>query len=202
MAAESQALFGIVQGGVYPELRRQSAERLVGMGFPGYAIGGLAVGEPGSMMYEVVERLDSHLPEDCPRYLMGVGAPADLVECVALGVDMFDCVMPTRHARNGWLFTPAGHIVIRHSKYAADPGPIDPSCGCPVCRTYSRAYLRHLFMANEILSSVLNTVHNLFFYLDTIHRMRQFIELQRFGEFLTEWRRRKDAIPIESRGDS
>jgi queuine tRNA-ribosyltransferase len=199
---ESQSLFGIVQGGVYPELRKESAERLVAIGFPGYAIGGLAVGEPSLLMYEVIEGVENHLPADRPRYLMGVGTPSDLVECVALGVDMFDCVMPTRHARNGWLFTSAGHIVIRHSKYKDDPEPIDVACQCPVCRIYSRAYLRHLFLANEILSSVLNTIHNLFFYLDTINRMRQFIELHRFGEFLTEWRRTRDAIPTESIGDS
>jgi queuine tRNA-ribosyltransferase len=130
-----------------------------------------------------------HLPEEKPRYLMGVGTPADLVECVAMGVDMFDCVMPTRHARNGWLFTKDGHIVIRHAKYKDDPAPIDAACKCSVCQTYSRAYLRHLFIANEILSSVLNTLHNLYFYLDTMRRIRQFIELHRFDEFLAETRR-------------
>jgi queuine tRNA-ribosyltransferase len=159
------------------------------MDFPGYAIGGLAVGEPKPLMYEVIEQVEPRLPADKPRYLMGVGTPADLIECVALGVDMFDCVMPTRHARNGWLFTTDGHIVIKHAKYKEDPGPIDPTCKCPVCRIYSRAYLRHLFIANEILSSVLNTVHNLYFYLDTMRRIRQFIELHRFEELLTEIRR-------------
>jgi queuine tRNA-ribosyltransferase len=119
---------------------------------------------------------------------MGVGTPADLVEAVALGVDMFDCVMPTRHARNGWLFTRTGHIVIKHAKYKEDSGPIDAQCGCSVCRTFSRAYLRHLFIANEILSSVLNTIHNIYFYLDTIRRIRQFIESHRFDELLTEVR--------------
>ncbi|MBI4471833.1 MAG: tRNA guanosine(34) transglycosylase Tgt, partial [Acidobacteria bacterium] len=164
----SHALFGIVQGGIYHDLRKISTDHLVGMDFPGYAIGGLAVGEPKPLMYEVIDRVGPELPEDKPRYLMGVGTPADLVECVALGVDMFDCVMPTRHARNGWLFTRDGHIVIKHAKYREDPAPIDESCRCPVCATYSRAYLRHLFIANEILSSVLNTIHNLHFYLDTI----------------------------------
>ena len=183
------ALFGIVQGSIYHDLRQESADRLLGMDFPGYAIGGLAVGEPKPLMYEIVERVEPYLPEEKPRYLMGVGTPADLVEAVALGVDMFDCVMPTRHARNGWLFTRDGHIVIKHAKYKADPEPVDSSCGCPVCRTYSRAYLRHLFIANEILSSVLNTIHNLYFYLDTIRRIRQFIEFHRFDEFLTETRR-------------
>jgi queuine tRNA-ribosyltransferase len=184
-----QDLFGIVQGGVFSDLRRESADRMVAMDFPGYAIGGLAVGEPKPLMYEIIEQVEPYLPEEKPRYLMGVGTPADLVEAVARGVDMFDCVMPTRHARNGWLFTKDGHIVIRHAKYKDDSGPIDSSCACPVCRTFSRAYLRHLFKANEILSSVLNTIHNLHFYLDTIRRIRQFIEFHRFDEFLAETRR-------------
>ena len=182
-------LFGIVQGGIYNDLRKDSADRLVTMDFPGYAIGGLAVGEPKPLMYETIDNVESHLPGDRPRYLMGVGTPADLAEAIALGVDMFDCVMPTRHARNGWLFTKEGHIVIRHAKYKDDPAPIDSTCGCAVCRTYSRGYLRHLFIANEILSSVLNTIHNLYFYLDTIRRIRQFIEFHRFNEFLTETRK-------------
>jgi len=184
-----QALFGIVQGSIYSDLRKESAERLIAMDFPGYAIGGLAVGEPKPLMYEIIEHVEPYLPEDKPRYLMGVGTPADLVEAVARGVDMFDCVMPTRHARNGWLFTKGGHIVIKHSKYKEDHEPIDPTCGCSVCRTYSRAYLRHLFISNEILSSVLNTTHNLYFYLDTIRRIRQFIEFHRFDEILAETRR-------------
>ena len=189
-----QELFGIVQGGIYPELRRESATRLIAIDFPGYAIGGLAVGEPNSLMYEVIENLEPHLPAEKPRYLMGVGTPADLIECVALGVDMFDCVMPTRHARNGWLFTRAGHIVIKNAKYKEDPDPIDATCECVVCRTYSRAYLRHLFMANEILSSVLNTIHNVFFYLDTIRRIRQFIEAHRYNELLAEVRRESPPV--------
>jgi queuine tRNA-ribosyltransferase len=187
--AREQALFGIVQGSIYPDLRRDSAERLVAMDFPGYAIGGLAVGEPKPLMYEIIEQVEPYLPIEKPRYLMGVGTPADLVESVARGVDMFDCVMPTRHARNGWLFTKDGHIVIKHSKYKEDPEPVDSTCACPVCRTYSRAYLRHLFLANEILSSVLNTIHNLHFYLDTIRRIRQFIEFHRFDDILAEARR-------------
>jgi queuine tRNA-ribosyltransferase len=184
-----QALFGIVQGSTYPDLRKESAERLVAMDFPGYAIGGLAVGEPKPLMYEIIEQSEPYLPEEKPRYLMGVGTPADLVEGIARGVDMFDCVMPTRHARNGWLFTKEGHIVIKHAKYKEDPEPIDISCGCPVCGTYSRAYLRHLFIANEILSSVLNTIHNLYFYLDTIRRIRQAIEFHCFDKILAESRR-------------
>ena len=189
MGHGSSALFGIVQGSIYPELRKESAERLVSMDFPGYAIGGLAVGEPKPLMYEIIEGVEPYLPQERPRYLMGVGTPADLVEAVARGVDMFDCVMPTRHARNGWLFTRDGHIVIKHAKYRDDPEPIDSTCSCVVCKRYSRAYLRHLFIANEILSSVLNTIHNLYFYLDTIRRIRQFIELHRFDEFLAETRR-------------
>lgn len=197
VADDRQALFGIVQGGVYPDLRRESAEHLVNLEFPGYAIGGLAVGEPNPVMYEVIEKVEPFLPEDRPRYLMGVGTPADLIECVALGVDMFDCVMPTRHARNGSLFTSDGRIVIKHAQYKEDPGPIDSTCGCPVCQKYSRAYLRHLFMANEILSSVLNTIHNLYFYLDTMRRIRQFIEFHRYDELLTDVRRRSSSAMEE-----
>ena len=180
----SQALFGIVQGSTYPDLRKESAARLIETGFAGYAIGGLAVGEPIPMMYDVVEETAACLPADRPRYLMGVGTPADLVASVARGVDMFDCVMPTRHARNGWLFSGDGHIVIKHARYREDPDPIDPDCPCPVCRKYSRAYLRHLFVSREILSSMLNTVHNLFFYLDTMRKIRHFIESERFSELL------------------
>ena len=142
-------------------------------------------------MYDVIEQLEPHLPEDKPRYLMGVGTPEDLVECVARGIDMFDCVMPTRHARNGWLFTREGHIAIKHAEYKEDPRPIDEGCGCPVCVKHSRAYLRHLFMAGEILSSVLNTVHNLYFYLDTMNRIRQFIEFRRFDELLAQVRNKQ-----------
>jgi len=195
-APSGQELFAIVQGGVDHDLRKESAEHLVNGGFPGYAIGGLAVGEPAAMMYEVIERVEPLLPADRPRYVMGVGSPSDLVECVALGVDMFDCVMPTRHARNGWLFTSGGHIVIKHARYKDDPNPIEESCGCSVCRTFSRAYLRHLFMANEILASVLNTIHNLYFYLDTIRRIRQFIEFHHYGELLAEVRNRRSSAAL------
>jgi queuine tRNA-ribosyltransferase len=191
LGSDGQDLFGIVQGGVYPDLRRESAERLIELDFPGYAIGGLAVGEPNADMYGVVETLEPHLPQEKPRYLMGVGTPEDLVECVARGVDMFDCVMPTRHARNGWLFTHDGHIVIKHAEYKEDERPIDDKCGCPVCTQHSRAYLRHLFMAGEILSSVLNTIHNLYFYLDTMVRIRQFIEFRHFDELLAQVRNKQ-----------
>jgi len=180
-----QALFGIVQGAVYPELRMESVQRLKEIGFEGYAIGGLGVGEPVTQMYETVSQVAPELPSSKPRYLMGVGTPADLIACVARGVDMFDCVMPTRHARNGWLFTAEGHIVIRHSRYKEDPGPIDANCSCPVCARFSRAYLRHLFISREILSGILNTIHNLSFYLDTMRKIRHFIESERFSELLT-----------------
>jgi queuine tRNA-ribosyltransferase len=194
-----QDLFAIIQGSIYPDLRQESAQRLIGMDFQGYAIGGLAVGEPKPLMYEVIDRLEPHLPTEKPRYLMGVGTPLDLAEGIAFGVDLFDCVMPTRHARNGWLFTKDGHIVIRHAKYKDDPAPIDVTCGCMVCGRYSRAYLRHLFISGEILSSVLNTIHNLYFYLDLIRRIRQFIESRRFDEFLTEIR--KTGIPSAKEGE-
>jgi queuine tRNA-ribosyltransferase len=184
-----QELFGIVQGGVYADLRQESSEFLQALDFPGYAIGGLAVGEPNAKMYETIAAVEPHLPKDRPRYLMGVGTPEDLIECVALGVDMFDCVMPTRHARNGWLFTRTGHIAIKQAQYREDPRPIDEACGCEVCARYSRAYLRHLFMANEILSSVFNTIHNLQFYLDTIRRIRQFIEFRNYDRLLAEIRK-------------
>lgn len=185
LAPEGQALFGIVQGGVYPDLRKESVGRLTDVGFEGYAIGGLGVGEPLARMYETTAEVAACLPADQPRYLMGVGTPRDLIEGVARGIDMFDCVMPTRHARNGWLFTRDGHIVIRHARYRTDPDPIDPDCPCPVCARFSRAYLRHLFLSKEILSSMLNTIHNLFFYLDTMRKIRHFIESQRFSELLT-----------------
>jgi queuine tRNA-ribosyltransferase len=180
-----QTLFGIVQGGVYPDLRAESIGRLQEIGFEGYAIGGLAVGEPVPQMYDIVEDIAPALPARRPRYLMGVGRPRDLIECVARGIDLFDCVMPTRHARNGWLFTASGHIVIRNARYRQDPGPIDSSCRCPVCTRFSRAYLRHLFVSREILASVLGTIHNLFFYLDTMSKIRHFIESERFSELLT-----------------
>jgi queuine tRNA-ribosyltransferase len=190
-ASDRQELFGIVQGGVYADLRKESIEHLVAIGFPGYAVGGLAVGEPNEVMYDVLEELEPHLPAEKPRYLMGVGTPQDLIEGVARGIDMFDCVMPTRHARNGWLFTRDGHIVIKHAEYKEDSRPIDETCRCLVCLKHSRAYLRHLFMAGEILASVLNTIHNIYFYLDTMERIRQFIEFRRFDELLAEVRNKK-----------
>ena len=179
---QTQALFGIVQGGMYPDLRRESAQRTVEIDLPGYAIGGLSVGEPRAMTYEMVDAAMPYLPSDKPRYLMGVGTPEEIVHYVAQGVDMMDCVLPTRAARHGLLFTSEGKISIKTARYAKDDGPLDPKCGCKVCGRYSRAYLRHLYASNELLAQVLNTVHNLAYYLDTMRRVRQAIM---FGEFAT-----------------
>ena len=179
---KGQAQFGIVQGGTAPELRRLSAERTLAIGFEGYAIGGLSVGETPEQMYDTVELTAPLLPVDQPRYLMGVGTPLDLVECVARGVDMFDCVMPTRNARNGQLFTSEGVINIKNARFAEDDAPADPACGCYTCRHFSRAYLRHVFVAGEIIASTLNTLHNLYYYLDTMERIRHAIAFGTFEE--------------------
>jgi queuine tRNA-ribosyltransferase len=182
-----QALFGIVQGSVYDDLRLECLDRLGEIGFDGYAIGGLSVGEPKEEMYRVTELVAPRMPADRPRYLMGVGTPEDLVESVARGVDMFDCVMPTRNARNGWLFTSRGVVRIKNARYAADARPLDPGCECPTCARHTRAYLRHLFSCGEILYSVLATAHNLYFYLDTMRRVRQAIALNQFENFRHEF---------------
>ncbi len=171
----TQALFGIVQGGMDFALRKESAERTIEIGFDGYAIGGLSVGEPRHLTREVVEATLEYLPTDKPRYLMGVGTPEEIVEYSKLGIDMMDCVLPTRAARHGLLFTSEGKISIKQARYAADEGPLDPNCTCRVCTRYSRAYLRHLYAANEVLAQVLNTIHNLSFYLDTMQRLRHSI---------------------------
>jgi queuine tRNA-ribosyltransferase len=184
-----QAQFGIVQGGVFPALREQSARETVAIGFEAYAIGGLSVGEPIDLMYDIVGRTTMVLPEERPRYLMGVGTPEDLVESVARGVDLFDCVLPTRNARNGQLFTSEGRINIKNAQYAEDPRPPDPACSCYTCRTFSRGYLRHLFHAGEINAATLNTLHNLQFYLDTLRRIREAIEFGRFESFRLEFHR-------------
>jgi queuine tRNA-ribosyltransferase len=172
-----QSLFGIVQGGMDPELRKESAERTVEIGFAGYAIGGLSVGEPRSTTREIVEATVQHLPPDKPRYLMGVGTPEEIAQYARLGIDMMDCVLPTRAARHGLLFTSQGKVSIKQARYAGDAGPLDPECGCRVCARYSRAYLRHLYASNEVLAQVLNTVHNLSFYLDTMRAVRDDIRL-------------------------
>jgi queuine tRNA-ribosyltransferase len=182
-----QAQFGIVQGGVHPDLRRESADATCAIGFEGYAIGGLSVGEPTDVMYDMVAQTVARLPADRPRYLMGVGTPEDLVEGVSRGIDMFDCVMPTRNARNGQLFTSQGRINIRNARYAEDDGPLDPSCGCYTCRHHSRAYLRHLHLAGEMTAAALNTLHNLAFYLDTMRRIREAIAFGAFGRFRQEF---------------
>jgi queuine tRNA-ribosyltransferase len=169
----TQALFGIVQGGMDRELRRESALRTVEIGFPGYAIGGLSVGEPREMTREIVEWTLEFLPRDKPRYLMGVGTPEEIALYARMGVDMMDCVLPTRAARHGLLFTSEGRVSIKQARYAEDSGALDPACSCQVCRRYSRAYLRHLYAANELLAQVLNTVHNIHFYLETMRRVRR-----------------------------
>jgi queuine tRNA-ribosyltransferase len=180
-----QSLFGIVQGGMNLTLRKESAERTVEIGFPGYAIGGLSVGEPRELTREVVESTLQHLPADQPRYLMGVGTPEEIVQYAHLGVDMMDCVLPTRAARHGLLFTSEGKISIKQARYVKDQNALDPNCGCRVCRRYSRAYLRHLYAANEVLAQVLNTIHNLSFYLDTMRQVRHSIRLGEESRFPT-----------------
>src|SRR6266704_129936 len=182
---QHQALFGIVQGGMDHALRKESVERTVEIGFPGYAIGGLSVGEPRSLTREVVEATVEHLPADKPRYLMGVGTPEEIVEYASLGIDMMDCVLPTRAARHGLLFTSEGKISIKQARYAGDKGPLDPNCGCRVCVRYSRAYLRHLYASNEVLAQVLNTIHNLSFYLDLMRRVRHSMALGKRACFLS-----------------
>ena len=185
-----QWLFGIVQGGVHLDLREASARDLAALDFPGYAIGGLSVGEPKEGRDRVLEHLDPILPADKPRYLMGIGTPEDLIDGVARGVDMFDCVLPTRNARNGQLFTSRGRLSIRNARYKDDPRPPDPDCACPTCRTVSRAYLRHLHLANEMAAATLASVHNLFRYVDMMKAMRQSIRLCRFAEWRGETLRR------------
>lgn len=184
-----QALFGIVQGGLEPDLRVASARGLVGLGFEGYAVGGLSVGESKAEMYAVLDRTVPELPEDKPRYLMGVGLPEDLVEGVARGIDLFDCVVPSRHGRTGSLFTGAGRVVIKQAQHRRDERPVDPDCGCPVCKRYSRAYLHHLFNVKEMLGARLNTIHNLWFFADLVQRVRSSIERGVFAAFREEFHR-------------
>ena len=179
----SADLWAIVQGGLFPEIRRECAQELARMDFPGYAVGGLAVGEPTEDLYAMAEVTAKELPVDKPRYLMGVGLPENLVECVARGIDLFDCVIPTRHARNGMLFTRKGKFVIKQARYRDDPLPPDPACDCYLCRNYSRAYLRHLYMSGEILSARLATIHNIHFFMTLMADIRAAIESDRFGDF-------------------
>lgn len=182
------AIFGIVQGGMYRDLREKSAGEITGMGFEGHAVGGLSVGEPKEEMYGMIEYTAPLLPWDKPRYLMGIGDLKDVLQAVEAGFDMFDCVMPTRNARNGTLFTSTGRVSIKRAEHREDPSPLDPECGCYTCRNYSRGYLRHLFLSREILSMRLNTIHNLYFYLDFFRKMRQAIEEDRFGQFKSRWK--------------
>jgi queuine tRNA-ribosyltransferase len=189
-----QALFGIVQGGFFPDLRRHSLEGTVAVGFDGYAIGGLSVGEEQERMLEVVGETAPRLPAGRPRYLMGVGWPEDILEAVARGIDLFDCVVPTRHGRTGYLFASSGRIILKNARYADDPSPIDPECDCYTCRNFSRAYLRHLFLSEEILGLRLNTLHNLHYYGQLMRKIREAIASDRFVEFKENYRRRRQAL--------
>jgi len=199
--SNAQALFGIAQGGTFLDLRKQSIEGLLELDLEGYALGGLSVGESKGQMYEVVGACAGLLPRERPRYLMGVGTPEDLLECVGFGMDLFDCVMPTRHARNGSLFTRFGRMSIKNTKYVKDPRPIDEKCACYACQHFSRAYLRHLFLADEILALRLNTLHNLHFYLTLMRGAREAIEGGSFLSFkertLSQLRSREEGDPAE-----
>jgi len=181
------ALFGIVQGGIYPDLRARCLDGLKEIGFDGLALGGLSVGEPKTAMWEMVEAGMPGMYPDRPRYLMGVGTPEDLVEGVRRGVDLFDCVLPTRNARKGTVFTSRGRLVVKNAAYARDPGPLDPECACYTCRRYSRAYIRHLFQATEVLAQELATLHSVHFYLETMSRMRTALREGRFGDWSREF---------------
>lgn len=184
----SQYLFGIVQGSLYEDLRKKSVEELVDIGFDGYAVGGLSVGEPKEDMHRMMYFTAPLLPADKPRYLMGIGELGDVMKAVEAGFDMFDCVMPTRNARNGTLFTSRGKLSIKREEFKSDNGPLDPDCGCYTCRNYSRGYLRHVFLSREILSMRLNTIHNLYFYLNFFRNMRESIIKGRFIEFKNRWK--------------
>lgn len=192
-ANPQQAFFAIVQGGTFKDLRRENAAELVALDFPGYAIGGLAVGEPHELSCEIAGETAVRLPADRPRYLMGVGKPEQLVDYVRCGVDMMDCVLPTRNARNGYLYTSQGPLHIKNAEFIGDPRPIDETCGCTVCRRYSRAYLCHLFRANEILGAILNTQHNLYFFLDIMRAIREAIAFGNLSRFSSELQARLEA---------
>ena len=195
LSGTGQLLFGIVQGGMFPDLRKLAAEELIDIGFDGYALGGLSVGEPKQQMFDMTEATVEHLPEDHPIYLMGVGTPEDLVEGVFRGVDMFDCVMPTRNARNGMLFTSEGRLVIKNSCYRDDQRPLDKNCECYTCRNYSRAYLRHLLMSREILAYQLNSIHNLHYYCRLMAEMRKAIEEDSFISFRNTFYSKRENPP-------
>lgn len=190
----SQALFGIVQGGAYPDLRERAARELAEMDFDGYAIGGVSVGEPRKLMMRAVRSCIDQLPRDKPRYLMGVGRPEDLVDFAAVGVDMFDCVVPTRNARGGSFFVPGGHINIRNARFARDPAPVQPGCRCYTCSTYSRSYLRHLFNVGEWLAPILTTLHNLHYFSVLTGRIRMAIEERHFTAWRRDWHRKRGSF--------
>jgi queuine tRNA-ribosyltransferase len=191
----SQWQFGIVQGATFADLRRESAQRLIEIDFPGYAVGGLAVGEPHSMTCEMTAEATALLPKDKPRYLMGVGRPEQIADYVALGIDMMDCVLPTRAARHACIYTSEGKVLIKNARYAQDERPLDPACGCSVCRRYTRAYLRHLFAAGELTAAILATHHNIHFYLDLMGQIREAIEFGNLAKFSSEVRMRYAAGP-------
>ena len=192
-ANPEQVFFAIVQGGTYADLRRENAAELVALDFPGYAIGGLAMGEPHGLSCEIAGETAACLPEDRPRYVMGVGKPEQLVDYVRGGIDMMDCVLPTRNARNGYLYTRQGPLHIKNAEFIDDPRPVDETCGCTTCRRYSRAYLCHLFRANEILGAILNTRHNLYFFLDMMKAIREAIAFGNLSRFSSELQARLEA---------
>jgi queuine tRNA-ribosyltransferase len=195
---EHQWLFGIVQGGVFAQLRQESTQELVNLNMDGYALGGLSLGEEKSAMLNMIETVVDQLPTGRPRYLMGVGLPEDIVEGVARGLDLFDCVIPTRHGRTGWLFTSTGKVLIKQARYARDPNPIDAECGCPVCQRFSRAYLRHLFLSHEMLGVRLNTVHNLWYYGSLMKELRQAIRENQFDAYQKNFYRRRECDTSET----
>ncbi|HNP59870.1 MAG TPA: tRNA guanosine(34) transglycosylase Tgt [Nitrospirales bacterium] len=195
---EHQWLFGIVQGGVFTQLREESTQELVNLNMDGYALGGLSLGEEKPAMLTMIETVIDQLPPSHPRYLMGVGLPEDIVEGVGRGLDLFDCVIPTRHGRTGWLFTSTGKVLIKQARYSRDPNPIDAECGCPVCQRFSRAYLRHLFLSHEMLGVRLNTVHNLWYYGSLMKELRQAISANRFDDYRRDFYRRRECDPSET----
>ncbi|MEE8124468.1 MAG: tRNA guanosine(34) transglycosylase Tgt [Nitrospirales bacterium] len=194
---DHQGLFGIVQGSVYPALRRESTQELAALDMDGYALGGLSLGEEKPEMLDMIETVVAELPPRRPRYLMGVGLPEDIVEGVSRGLDFFDCVIPTRHGRTGWLFTSTGRVLIKQAQYTRDPNPIDAECGCPVCQRFSRAYLRHLFLSHEMLGVRLNTVHNLWYYATLMREIRQAIRDQCFEEYRKDFYRLRESDASE-----
>jgi len=196
--SQDMTLVGIVQGGFYKQLRQESLEQLLNLNFAAYALGGISVGEPKSLMYEIMEAVLPNFPSEKPRYLMGVGTPEDIVQGVLQGVDLFDCTLPTRHARTGELFTHFGEINIRNARYASDRGPIDDLCPCYACKNFSRAYLRHLFISKEILGVHLNTIHNLFYYMSLMFEIRQSIQDGKFGAFCKNFYQKRNKTVLSS----